>query len=379
MSTLSQFINTGGAFTNKLFIVTSRTFTVPPGVNKVRAHAWGAGGSGGNAFFVRGEGVATGGGGGAYSSIVFNTTPGTNITITIGAGAGPNTSSPANGNTGGTTTVTYSGVSISAGGGTGGRVRGATIGGLNGTTAGGLGGTASGGTINIPGGNAHVMVTASYSGNISSCPHIALGGGAAATPIYGTPPNTVVTYTFVTNVTNGPLDAFGGIGVASYSTNAIDINNDATGGGGTEPVNQTTGGACGDIFGGRVAAGANGSYGDIDANFPNTTALVGNGLLNVYGGGGGGSLSTVAGASAVDGGIGGPGGGGGGAAANSGAAMGGTGGLFGGGGARVTANASASEIAGSGGLGGGGGGGAVSPSAGCTAGSGGNGLVILEW
>lgn len=106
----------------------SSTFTVPAGVTKVRAKAWGAGG-----------GLKTshnnGGGQGGYCEKLWTVVGGEDITIAVGA-AGPDNTA------GGDTTVTYDSSTITAGGG------GVGAGSSNFP---GAGGSASGGDWNMPG------------------------------------------------------------------------------------------------------------------------------------------------------------------------------------------------------------------------------------
>lgn len=58
----------------------SDTFTVPPGVTRIRIHAWGGGGSG------SGTGTGQGGGGGGYASTLLDVTPCTSYAVVAGSG-----------------------------------------------------------------------------------------------------------------------------------------------------------------------------------------------------------------------------------------------------------------------------------------------------
>jgi hypothetical protein len=124
------------------------SWTVPPGVTSARMEIWGGGGGGGGSNSNTSGG---GGGGGGYSFISISTTPGGSYNYSVGAGGGAGgTAYNAIGGTGGTTSVTGSGLaSFQATGGVGGR---------NGTgsaTNGAIGanGVGSGGSINRNGGS----------------------------------------------------------------------------------------------------------------------------------------------------------------------------------------------------------------------------------
>ena len=106
------------------------TFTVPTGVSRLKITATGGGAAGGTAASNAGAGQG-GGGAGATSILVTSVTSGQVLTISVGAGGSPS------GGAGGATTVTSTGINISAGGGAG------IV----------TGGTATGGTINIDGGS----------------------------------------------------------------------------------------------------------------------------------------------------------------------------------------------------------------------------------
>lgn len=86
------------------------TFTVPAGITRVLIEAWGAGGGG-----------SSGGGGaaGMYLYSVQNVTPGTLLTIAVGTGGANATTNPGSASDGGITTITGSGVSLTAAGGKG--------------------------------------------------------------------------------------------------------------------------------------------------------------------------------------------------------------------------------------------------------------------
>ena len=114
------------------------TWTIPAGVTRVRVTVTGGGGGG------NGNYGPSGGAGGTAIKVFDNVTPGTTMTYTVGAGASGFGAS----RTGGTSSVVYSGVTVSASGGTP----------PNTTYPGyaGLGGTATGGDINLVGGGGSV-------------------------------------------------------------------------------------------------------------------------------------------------------------------------------------------------------------------------------
>jgi len=86
----------------------TQVWPVPSGVTKIMVELWGGGG-GGN--------VHGGGGGGGYARALYDVTPGQNISYTIGdGGAG---ALNANASSGGSTSITYGPVTVSAYGGSG--------------------------------------------------------------------------------------------------------------------------------------------------------------------------------------------------------------------------------------------------------------------
>jgi hypothetical protein len=135
------------------------TFTIPPGVTKVKAIVVGGGGGGGSAA-GGGTYAIYGGGGGAGAAIAYLTglTPNNTITVTVGRGG------QTYGSTGGDSTITSGTQTISTvtGGGGGGGAFAASS----------AGGTATGGTINIP-------------GRPSSPPNNLGGSSAGGTSIFG--------------------------------------------------------------------------------------------------------------------------------------------------------------------------------------------------
>ena len=78
------------------------SWTVPPGVNRIRIRAWAGGGGGGGA--VAGA-AASGGTGGGYAETVVSVTPGQVIPILVGNGGTAGAASGGGGGTGGATAV----------------------------------------------------------------------------------------------------------------------------------------------------------------------------------------------------------------------------------------------------------------------------------
>ncbi len=128
---------------------TNGTFTIPAGVTSVTIKVWGGGGGGGYSDTGNGNASAAGGGGGGggYRTGSFSVIGGQTISIAVGVGGAGAVADAQAGLVGGTSTATYSGVSIVANGGRGG---GAGIDKNNGGV-GGVGGTGSGGTSGYSG------------------------------------------------------------------------------------------------------------------------------------------------------------------------------------------------------------------------------------
>lgn len=130
------------------------TWTVPSGVNKVRISCVGAGG-GGSYYWSTYYG-GCGGSGGGFASGEFTVSPGATLNISVGKAGGYPYTNGAYGGTGGTASVSGTGISVSATGGGGsysystvgtpgtGSVSGANlISGTNLTASGGYGGSGS--------------------------------------------------------------------------------------------------------------------------------------------------------------------------------------------------------------------------------------------
>lgn len=126
-------------FSRRVAYNASTTFTVPLGVQLVRATVVGGGGGGGGS---NGSYAAAGGGAGGFASGTFSTTPGTTIAITVGAGGTAGVAGASAGNGG----VSSFGTLLSATGGQGGQYENAV------STPGGAGGQGSGGELAGSGG-----------------------------------------------------------------------------------------------------------------------------------------------------------------------------------------------------------------------------------
>jgi len=150
----------------------SGTFTIPTGVSAVKVTVVGGGGNGGNA----GGGQRGGGGGAGGLAISYLTglTAGNTLTVTVGAAVNPSSVSS------GTQSIS----TITGGAGTTGTSN------QTGWTLGGAGGTASGGTINIDGqrGSNGPSSTATFGGST------AFGGGGMAGFSSGVLPTAGVGY-----------------------------------------------------------------------------------------------------------------------------------------------------------------------------------------
>lgn len=182
MSTLSQFLGSGGGgIAHEWPTTQSITFTAPF-TAKYLVTAIGGGGSGG-------RGNRSGGGAGGFCQQVVSLEAGDSLVLTIGAG-GLSPGAAGDGNPGGTTTVTGPGISLTANGGAGGAAAGAA------------GGTASGGTVNRTGGSG-----AAYTAT-------ATGGGAVDVYGYG----TSITSSFSSGSAGGSV---GGGGSASAPGGAL--------------------------------------------------------------------------------------------------------------------------------------------------------------
>lgn len=101
--------------TNMQVFTAGGSFVVPANVTKIKYRAQGAGAGGGGSI---GSNTAAGGGGsGSYSEGTLSVTPGASLTIAIGAGGTQGTSGA--GGSGGSTTITGTGIAVTAFGGAG--------------------------------------------------------------------------------------------------------------------------------------------------------------------------------------------------------------------------------------------------------------------
>ncbi len=230
MSVASQFFPGGGKPRRLIFrriVRSSEVVSCPPGYYDIIAI--GTGGSGARAYGTNVR--ATGGGGPAWARDWGEFDVRTDVTVTIGARASglAQTTTSANGNDGGTTTVTGIADPITLTGGKGGKSAAALA-----TQTGGDGGVATGGKIRANG---------SRGGDITSTAtgEKATGGGAVDLFLSGT------------NKTRGGDVVGSGTG------------SQATGGGGV-------GGRAGDVNAGPQATSGGGSGGDaLDGLYSSTT------------------------------------------------------------------------------------------------------------
>ena len=160
--TSADFISAGAA----LYYEQSDTFTIPANTPAF-VYLVGGGGSGGVAGRSDDSqaGVAGAGGGAGGAALKFLAASGSdnNLTFTIGAGGAGRTGSQQAGAAGGTSTLTGTGISLTANGGAGGGY--ALSSNTNEiTAAGAAGGTATGGDTNIAGGSTGDIVKTSGHG-----------------------------------------------------------------------------------------------------------------------------------------------------------------------------------------------------------------------
>lgn len=172
MSNLSQFLGSAGKgnpLYNEFLFVSSKTW-VTPVKGKYLVTAIGGGGSGAYSASVFG---GCGGAGGLAQSL-WDLPAGFSLVLSIGAGGAATTTMNSNGNSGGTTTVSGSGLTtLTANGGSAGIQ----------TSAGSAGGTASGGNImnvtggtGVKGGGAVGVYGVGYSGNSTDAAGAGVGG-----------------------------------------------------------------------------------------------------------------------------------------------------------------------------------------------------------
>lgn len=183
-------------------IWSSGTFVAPVSAMYL-VTAIGPGGSG--AYAPTGNGrAATGGGAGGLAQKKVRLNAGDTLTITIGAGGAAPTVAGTNGNDGGDTTITGTGVSLIGRGGKGGKTRAVGVG----VAAGADGGIGEGGDFNwTGGGSGSATITAATASSVALT-----GGGAAAVKGVGYSSG---------NASSGFSNALtGGAGVGGQSGNA---------------------------------------------------------------------------------------------------------------------------------------------------------------
>lgn len=127
----------------------STTFSTPSGTGITTVYKFTVvgGGGGGGACSNANGGAGGGGGGGTAIAFLSGVTSGTSITVTVASGGNGGTSTSLAGSGGGTSSIVFSGVTVSASGGNGGSGQsGATL------TTSGNGGVGSNGALNMQGG-----------------------------------------------------------------------------------------------------------------------------------------------------------------------------------------------------------------------------------
>lgn len=183
MAVLGAAAGGGNEFPKVLFFLSSTTYTPVVSVTAL-VHVFGAGGSGGNAAANSSyKTVCTGGGAGEHACVRMTLAGGTTYTITAGAGGAGDTNHQVGntvnqGNAGGNSSFTASGISISANGGSAGACTQNQNNGDQITASGGAGGTggSSSGVTDLfrfaggRGGNADVT---------GNCNSVAVTGGGA--------------------------------------------------------------------------------------------------------------------------------------------------------------------------------------------------------
>lgn len=260
------------------FFTSSTTWTVPPGVGKLRVRVWGGGGAQHTSYNVGGAG------GGFAMKTIYDMTGITTVAITVGLGGVSGTTAGINGSgyTGGTSSF---GSYVSATGGTAG---------LSNSTA-GAGGTGIGGDINYTGGASGYASISTNGGGGGSASFFGNGAPGANSTQQGSPNATggAGGGAYQGNVNSLGGNGFLGAGGTYYSTtvpygpaktgmeNLFSIDFIGTGGGGA-------GGAPGANGGGGGGGGSNGcTFGGFpgggSGNLGNTTGIRGggNGLVIV--------------------------------------------------------------------------------------------------
>lgn len=162
----------GPGFTTQVIFSTAGawSWTVPPGVTRLRLSLNGGGGGGGATSY--GTSAGGGGGSGGYGQVVLSVTPGQTLSGSVGAGGIAGTGS-SNGGTGGATTCTTFG--LTAYGGDGGQGTSSSSVGLGGAGAGTTGTFGIIGNANLAGGNG-VSFGNVYMGGIGTASASGIGG-----------------------------------------------------------------------------------------------------------------------------------------------------------------------------------------------------------
>lgn len=239
-------------------ITSSGSWAVPTGVSRVYVRAIGGGGGGGGGGSASSTSDQAGGGGGGAGAVTdqsVNVTPGQNLTITIGGGGPGGPGGAAGGNAGvfanfqgrgESTTVTGSGISLTAAGGGGGFMGGANS---DGRSPGGIMGMPNGGYTGGFGAEAIYPGSGGFTNGYYAAPGAPSafgtaggGGGGKANATNGGGGGTAAT-------TIG-IEAAAGGGGAAVTT---------TGGNGAVPTLPGSGGGGG---GGGAVGGAGGDGGD---------------------------------------------------------------------------------------------------------------------
>lgn len=200
---LRSAISTGSGIRMERLILTSGQF-IAPDDGEYLITAIGPGGSGAVSPSSGNGLAATGGAAGGLAQKLFRMTTGDALNIVIGAGGAAQSTPGSNGNAGGTTSVTGTGIALIANGGEGGKTRAAGAG----TAAGAVGGTATGGDLNVQGGGSGSATVAAVAG----C-QAATGGGAVGVYGVGYPSGNATSSVAYAALT-------GGAGVGGKSGNA---------------------------------------------------------------------------------------------------------------------------------------------------------------
>jgi len=212
------------------------SYIVPAGVTSVTIYTIGAGGGSGGCLTNLSHQAAGGGGGGASTQNTFTVTPGQTLTVIVGAGGTAGTALGTSGGTGGTSSVTGTGVSITAVGGGGG---GGVIASGGAGTAGAGGSTGTGYSVLYAGGAGTLGVR-----NGTRAVGGAGGGGAGSGGAggNGTAGSTGGGGTNSTGGTGGSGAYGGGTGAgASATTGSLaGVVGNAPGGGAAGAANSTT-------------------------------------------------------------------------------------------------------------------------------------------